>query len=758
MHMHTLTRSLTALLLCCMVVVAAGCFPSGTRQPAPAQPTAATTTATIPTAALSGTPAPFHALPTNECLAAGDVSSPMSGQHYGINVFLFATDIERTLTLSDIAGFGWVRQQIHWRDIEGVRGRYIWEPLDQVVQRTREYDLRIMLSVVRSPQWATEGGDSGLPDDYAAFATFLRTLAERYRGTVSAYEIWNEPNLAHEHGGVPATPAEYLAVLQAAYPAVKQADPCALVLSAPLASTNNADPTLATDDLPFYEELYTLEDGAFLHLADAVAVHPGAGPNPPAAAWPADLPEQSHFYFRHIERVREIMQRHNDPRPVWITEVGWSVAAAKGAPQPVSEQQQADYLVDTLWFVRQHYPWVDAVFVWNLNFNVIAPASDEKSTFGILNPDWSIRPAFLALQHNVPGLRDIDTPPFIAHTAPLTRSAESATTYAWTFPGRGKMRSTPILTPDGTSYVVSDPGTLYAVSPSGILYWAYHAPGQVRSAPARSEQGMLYLAERGGLLIAVREDGSEAWRIRLRSPARGSPVVHGGMVYVATRNGEVQAFDSSGHEVWWHDVQSEAAPLALSDTPAADGKAALLVATVTGAVMRLEHSGATAWHTQLDGTVRAAPVPNGSGGAYVVTTAGMVVALDSSGQVRWQHDLQHPVVAAPLVGSDGRITIVGYHGIVSVLESVDGSVVWQFDTGSTLNASATQGTDGMRFIGTDDERLLAIDQSGALQWQAFVRGAIATAPAITTDGTLAVATMSGRLYTFTQDGTRQQEP
>ncbi|MGI8856512.1 MAG: hypothetical protein ACR2JW_12235 [Thermomicrobiales bacterium] len=38
------------------------------------------------------------------------------------------------------------------------------------------------------------------------------------------------------------------------------------------------------------------------------------------------------------------------------------------------------------------------MFVWNLNFQVTSGAGDEKSGYGVLRPDWSPRPAFLALK------------------------------------------------------------------------------------------------------------------------------------------------------------------------------------------------------------------------------------------------------------------------------------------------------------------------------------------------------------------------
>jgi hypothetical protein len=322
----------------------------------------------------------------------------LPGLRYGVNTFLFHTDTERVLTLVENARFGWIRQQVHWRDIEGKRGDFQWATLDAAVEAANRRQVKVLLSVVRSPPWATASGDTGLPDHPSDAWPFFRMMAERYRGRVAAYEVWNEPNLAIENGGTPATPGEYLELLQTAYAAIKDADPCALVLAAPLAATAVSDPAVARDDLAFYEELYTLKGGAFKWSADAVAVHPGGGAFSPRAMWPPDAPDRSHFYFRHIERVRDVMVRHGDERRVWITEVGWTVAAVAGAPLPVSPERQAEYLVDALVMTQKTYPWVAGIFVWNLNFGVMGTPGDEKAGFGILDADWSPRPAYTALQ------------------------------------------------------------------------------------------------------------------------------------------------------------------------------------------------------------------------------------------------------------------------------------------------------------------------------------------------------------------------
>jgi hypothetical protein len=440
-----------------------------------------------------------------------------------VNAFLLAQDAEPLMGLIDAAGFAWVRQQIHWRDLNGDGVKFDWSQLDVLVARVERHGQKLLLSIVRSPDWASPTNPSGLPADPRDFADFLGLLATRYQGRVAAYEIWNEPNLALENGGLPADPAHYLDVLLAARPAIKRADPQALVLAAPLAATATADRAIAADDLHFYEQLYRARDGAFLQAADIVAVHSGGGDRPPSAGWPSDNPAASRRVFRHLEALRVLMERHDDRRPVWVTEFGWTVTRVPGAPPPVSQQQQADYILGAIELTRERYPWIEAVFVWNLNFAVLGPPSDEKSAFGILNPDGSPRPAYLALRRALTG--QTTAPPRYQPSSPAPPPTVSLATVLPRAP------SPPPLDP-------AAPALDLAWSPDGKLLASAAWDGRLRVWDERGRLLETLVAhERPARALAWSPDGeflaSAGWDGRVRVFARA------GWRDVATLEGHV---------------------------------------------------------------------------------------------------------------------------------------------------------------------------------------------------------------------------
>ncbi|NJL03713.1 MAG: PQQ-binding-like beta-propeller repeat protein [Chloroflexaceae bacterium] len=689
-----------------------------------------------------GTPAPLVAPLTGECFAQQPFPPQLTSVQYGINAFLFATDRTRVLALTRIGGFTWVRQQIHWRDLEGEREQFVWRPLDQIVSAARANDTHLLLSIVRAPPWATATGHDGLPDDPQDFARFAGLLASRYRGRVAAYQIWNEPNLAHEGGGTPADPAHYLAVLQAGYQAIKAADPCALVVSAALAATHNPDPAVAREDLPYFEQLYQLDNGAFLRAADIVGVHTGAGNHRPTDLWQdADL---SHTYFRHIERTRAIMERYRDPRQVWLTEYGWTVTTATGAPPPVSEQEQATYLVDALWQLRQRYAWLSGVFVWNLNFSVISTPDDEKTTYSILAPDWGVRPAFIALQNSVPALREADRPLVLAPDLPAQ--------HAWTFPTRGAihyLRDGATASITRTLAVVAAPGTLYLLHPEGRLQHAFDAPGTITGAPARGSDGGWYVGDSGSLLTALDAAGLPRWTVRLRSPVLGNPHYHAASddVAVVDSTGEVQVYTSNGRRQWAYFLRSDTTPLA----QAPDGS--LVIGAAAGKLYAFAREQATPrrvrWQVQLEGELWAAPVIDRNGTVYVATVAGSIIAVDQQGRIQWQTQLATPVEHPPLIGRDNRLYIADQRGTLTALTRQDGQIVWQYAAGSRLTAAPIQARDGTLYIGTADDRLLAVQPDGRQARWLLLRSTLSSTPLLAETSEqrmLYIPTQSGRLY------------
>jgi polysaccharide biosynthesis protein PslG len=310
-----------------------------------------------------------------------------------------------TLQTLDTAGFNWARFQIHWSEIQREPEWLDPLPVDRMIDLYEGSGVRLLVSIIGAPDWARHPENTQLLADWERFADVMAFLADRYRGRVHAWGIWNEQNMAHEmHGFVRVSDYAYL--LEAGYRGVKEADPDALVVFGGLTPTGVNDPEVAINDVDYLREFYEFEGGAFREYFDVMGAHLNATNNPPDTSYPDNLgpgewTEHNSFYFLRGRDLHAVMSDYEDGRQVWVTEFGWTTenqAPGYEYGADVSEEAQAEYLVRAFDVAREQMPFITAMFVWNLNFTTLVPPEDEKYPWSVLNADWSPRPAYRALQ------------------------------------------------------------------------------------------------------------------------------------------------------------------------------------------------------------------------------------------------------------------------------------------------------------------------------------------------------------------------
>jgi hypothetical protein len=352
--------------------------------------------------------APLSPAPTPTSWPRARLKSP----EYAAQAFVWwkPETARRDLNLIRDMGFGWVKQQFAWRDIEGnSQGHFSWELADEVVRRVNNRNLKLLARIDRQPFWSRPDDAQPLenapPANLQDFADFCFALADRYRGRIHAYQVWNEPNLAREWGGQSPDPVGYVELLKMCYIAIKRADPDALVITAGMAPTGTWTEGVMPDDM-FVEQMY--EAGAAPYF-DLLGVHapgfkapPEASPDEVAAS--PELGGQRFFCFRHVEDLRAIMARHGDAdKQVAVLEMGWTTDPIhpEYAWHAVDEQTQADYLVRAFRFAKENWsPWIGILTVIGFADPTWTEA-DEQYWWTIAYPDWPktrLRPAYEALK------------------------------------------------------------------------------------------------------------------------------------------------------------------------------------------------------------------------------------------------------------------------------------------------------------------------------------------------------------------------
>lgn len=346
---------------------------------------------------------------------------------YGINTFFEQeTEVDKMRVEFEMirdAGFGWIRQEFPWEDIEvDGRGQFTdtrvdydgddnpdtissWDKYDVIVDLAQEHDLDMIVRLSNPPAWSradnpeTLGGALAPPDDYQDFVNYAVAVAERYQGRINYYQVWNEPNIYPEWGDDFANPADYTRLLCMTYDALKAVDPNIVVISGTIAPTDSLDGYFGYHDLVFLQNMY---DNGAGECFDVLAAQ-GYGLN----SGPTDRRQRvTHLsYARHVQ-YRDIMVNNGDAhKPIWLSEVAWSpmlepclqtgecvsTDSINGAFNfgAVTNEQAGRYLVEAYERAQSEWAWIGHITYWHFTRPTINEADEVMYWFRMVEADYS---------------------------------------------------------------------------------------------------------------------------------------------------------------------------------------------------------------------------------------------------------------------------------------------------------------------------------------------------------------------------------
>jgi hypothetical protein len=271
----------------------------------------------------------------------------------------------------------------------------------------------------------------------------------------------------------------------------------------------------------------------------------------------------------------------------------------------------------------------------------------------------------------------------------------------------------PAVAADGTLYVATAKGSLYALSPDGSTRWTFSAdPG----------------VELGGT-PAIRADGS----ILVGAMTTTS---QGGAGFI----GELYAVSPDGDRLWVYSTGSSANDATPIPAVGDDGTIYISIAYHLYAI---HPDGSAAWQADAGGEYALVPAIGPGGTVYGSGQDGLQ-AFGPGGQLLWTYGscagLSSECTTQPVVANDGSI-LTTVSGESSVLTDVraDGSAAWTLPT-SLLSSWLLVGTDGAVVSGV----------AGGLQWTSAnghaspsvqTKGSVVAQPVIDAAGTVYAGTM-----------------
>lgn len=278
----------------------------------------------------------------------------------------------------------WIRQFFRWDVVAREDGGLDWSAYDTLIETLDTFhDIELIAVLFGAPSWEGDPRATSTatapPASPEAFSVFAGEFAARYGDVIDVYQIWDEPNLGAAWGGLSPQPADYLALLDAAYRSIHSADPDAAVVAAALApTTEQTEDNLS--DWAYLEALY--------HLGGASSFDAAAGKPYGFSYAPEDrVVHQDRLNFSRVIGLREIMEAHGDAgKPLWLSNFGWNTLPQSWQGDPsiwgqVTAEQQIDYTVQAIQRIDQEWAWAGGAILqlWEPD----APCDDPEWGFAL---------------------------------------------------------------------------------------------------------------------------------------------------------------------------------------------------------------------------------------------------------------------------------------------------------------------------------------------------------------------------------------
>ncbi len=227
---------------------------------------------------------------------------------------------------------------VAWGQVEQSKGQYWWNGLDAAVGNGNLARANSLIVLGSTPTWAASDkkqgtypnkGAASMPKNMADWKSWVTAVVTRYKGSVGAYQIWNEANLTNYWAG---TPKQMANLTKEAYKIIKSVDPTAAVISA-------SSTVRLTGRYNSFFPAYLKELKKMSWPITAVSVHTyPAGNEGPAAR------------VKYIQKVQADMKKVGVPadRQLWDTEINYGIVGPGSVPgRTIGGADAAAYVAQT---------------------------------------------------------------------------------------------------------------------------------------------------------------------------------------------------------------------------------------------------------------------------------------------------------------------------------------------------------------------------------------------------------------------------
>jgi hypothetical protein len=304
-------------------------------------------------------------------------------------------DIDKQLDEMLSLGVTNIRVFVPWAFVEPADNQYDWSHIQDVMDAAAARNMGVLAEINATPLWADSAPGigsilfpgSGIPK-VDAFVDFVKAFVGKYAGTVSAYEIWNEPNYIANSS--PINPEAYAALLQAVYPVIKDPvsglDKTATVVAGALGTVQTDPFGFTMSPVDYVQRM--LAAGA-MNSFDALSIHP-YNEEIPITGTCATCPS----FMLTPQQQLDVIKTLIDGKKIWITEYGLPTTPVDGG---FTEQDQATWLKDMLDYWQTFGSQAGPIFLYNTR-DVQPNSTDPQNNYGLFYNNWDPKAAATMLK------------------------------------------------------------------------------------------------------------------------------------------------------------------------------------------------------------------------------------------------------------------------------------------------------------------------------------------------------------------------
>lgn len=347
------------------------------------------------------------------------------------------------------------------------------------------------------------------------------------------------------------------------------------------------------------------------------------------------------------------------------------------------------------------------------------------------------------------------------HTGRSPYNGPETPTIRWTFAMGDRVGTSPAIAEDGTIYIVSVDGYLYAVNPNGTEKWRLYIHGG-GSSPAIGADGTIYVGDYAPLFYAVNPSGTVKWTYDMGGYTWPTPTIgQDGRIYVGSMGAPSTfcALNPDGTAEWTYSIMDH-----FHESPSIGLDGTTHIRAADGYLYAITSTGSLRWRYFIGvqgGVYRAKTSVSGEDGTiYTGGIDGNLYALTPDSTLKWTFPTRGWIVSAPAIGEDGTIYFGSLDSTFYALNP-NGTLKWSFPATGSISSSAAIDSNGTIYFGTwgydtTTARVYVLNPDGSLVWSYGMPGRVGSSPAIGSDGTLYIGCEDGKLYAFrTPTGTEE---